>query len=712
MPATYTQAHRALMLTPPAPLAKDDLLLVGFHGHEAISSLFAFHLDLMGENGKAVPFDQVLGKKATVQLGLPNVPPRFFNGIVSRIAQGRRDQDFTRYQMEIVPEAWLLTRSARSRIFQQVTVKEILAEVFAGFSVDLRLKGQYQSRDYCVQYRETDFNFASRLMEEEGIFYYFTHDAKNHVMVIADSPDVHPQLGDAIVYEELEGGERDDQRVFDWDKAQELRSGKFTLWDHSFELPHKHLDAEKTLQDSVTVGKVTHKLKVGPGEKLEIYDYPGEYAQRFDGVSPGGGDRASDIDKIFQDNTRTVGIRAEQEAAQALAIRGAGNVTAFVPGVRFKLARHFDADGPYLLTSVHHSAAVSSDYRSEGEAYSYQNSFGALPAGLPFRPARVSPKPVIHGTQTAVVVGPAGEEIFPDKYSRVKVKFHWDRSDHQHIDASCWVRVSTPWAGKHWGMIHIPRIGQEVVVAFEEGDPDRPLIVGSVYNADMMPPYDLPANKTQSGIQSRSSKGGGPPHFNELRFEDKKGSEQVFFHAEKDFVREVENNDTLTVGIPGDSLKEGNQASTIYKDRTATILHGNELLTVKEGNRTVEVTQGDDLHHVKTGNRTVNVDTGNDSHTIKTGNRSVEIGMGNDSLLIKMGNQTTKLNLGQSTTEAMQSITLKVGQSSLVIDQMGVTIKGMMISVEGQVQTSVKGLMTQINGDAMLTAKGGITMIN
>lgn len=311
-------------------------------------------------------------------------------------------------------------------------------------------------------------------------------------------------------------------------------------------------------------------------------------------------------------------------------------------------------------------------------------------------------------------MGPPGEEIWPDKYGRIKVQFHWDREGTNDEKSSCWVRVATPWAGKQWGMIHIPRIGQEVIVAFEEGDPDQPLIVGSVYNYEQMPPYKLPDNKTQSGLKSRSSKQASATNFNELRFEDKKDAEQIYVHAEKDFDGVIENNESRKVGFEkkdkgnqsieifnNQELKvgcsqasEGSQTITVYKDRTETVETGNEMVTVKKGNRTV------------------NVDTGNDTHQIKMGNRDVKIDMGNDTLTIKMGNQTTKLNLGKSATEAMQSIELKVGSSSIKVDQMGVTIKGMMVKIEGQVQTEVKGLMTSVQGSAMTTVKGAITMIN
>ena len=326
-----------------------------------------------------------------------------------------------------------------------------------------------------------------------------------------------------------------------------------------------------------------------------------------------------------------------------------------------------------------------------------------------------------------VVVGKSGEEIFTDKYGRVKVQFHWDIKGQNDEKSSCWVRVSQAWAGNKWGSIHIPRIGQEVIVDFLEGNPDRPIITGRVYNANQMPPYTLPDNKTQSGIKSRSSKEGGGENANEICFEDKKGEEKLSIHAEKDYELVVENNDTQTIGF--DTKKDGNQTVKIYNDRTVSLDQGNDTLTVKKGNREVSIDQGnatltvktgkrtntiqgDDTLTVKQGNRVSSVDMGNDTLTVKQGNRNIEIKMGNDSLKLGMGNLTTKLDLGKVSEEAMQSIEMKVGQNSIKIDQMGITIKGMMISIEGQVKVDVKGVMTTINGDAMLTLKGGMTMIN
>lgn len=752
--ANYTQTGRPIAVN--TPLGKDKLLLIGFSGQESLSRLFNFQLELLATNinSKDVAFDKLLGQKIAVEVAAGKPGKRYINGLCNRVVEGEQDAEFTTYHLEIVPQFWLWTRKAQSRIFQQMSVPDILKKVLEGMNPapSFELQGTFEKRDYCVQYRETDFNFVCRLMEEEGIYFYFSHTSDSHKMVVSNSPQSHADVpvNSSLIYETLDGGNRPEDRVFQWQKSQELRSGKYTLWDHTFELPHKHLQASETILGSVQAGKVAHKLAVGGNDQLELFDFPGEYAQRFDGVSSGGGDQAAELDKIFQDNARTVKIRMQEEASASLIAHGSSTCTQLVAGHKFSLERHFNADGKYVLTSVSHSASLDSYRGGSQDEFRYTNQFTSQPLELPFRPARLTPKPVVQGTQTAVVVGPPGEEIWPDKYGRVKVQFHWDREGKNDAKSSCWVRVTTMWAGKQWGMVHIPRIGQEVVVAFEEGDPDQPLIVGSVYNFDQMPPYKLPDNKTQSGLKSRSSKNASTTNFNELRFEDKKDSEQIYVHAEKNFDGVVENNETRKVGFEkkdkGDQTIEifnnqvlkvgcskasdGSQTIDVYKDRTETVETGNETVTIKKGNRSINVDTGNDTHTIKKGNRSVNVDTGNDTHVVKTGNRTVQIDkgndahqikmgnrdvkidMGNDALTIKMGNQTTKLKLGKSATEAMQGIELKVGQSSIKIDQMGVTIKGMMVKIEGQIQTEVKGLMTTVQGSAMTMVKGAITMIN
>jgi type VI secretion system secreted protein VgrG len=547
---TYTQAERPLAIT--TPLGKDVLLLIGFRGHEAISQLFGFQLDLLAEAQSEVRFDRILGQNVTVELRLLNQETRYFNGLVKRFSQGARDDaHFIHFRAEVVPKPWLLTKKVRSRIFQHLSVPDILRQVLAELDVTYEFSGTYQPRDYCVQYRESDFDFASRLMEEEGIFYFFKHTDSSHPMVVTDASKQHPTVAGQsnVIYEELTGGEREDMRITVWEKTQELRSGECTLWDHCFELPGNHLEAKQRTLDSVAVGKVTHKLQVGGNDQLEIYDFPGAYAQRFDGIDHHGAPRRQDLQEIFRDKERTVKLRMEQEQALSLEIGGAGNCGQFLPGHKFTLKRHFDADGQYLLTRVEHEAQLGGNYRGdEALPFSYENRFGCIPVALPYRPQCVTREPVIAGIQTATVVGPAGEEIFCDKYGRIKVQFHWDREGKMDGDSSCWLRVAQVWAGKGWGAFFWPRIGHEVVVVFEEGDPDQPLIIGSVYNAQNMPAFRLPAAKKFGGIKSATVQGTPKKNFNGLLFVDEKGKEHLALHSERHMVINTEFDTSYTTG--------------------------------------------------------------------------------------------------------------------------------------------------------------------
>jgi type VI secretion system secreted protein VgrG len=691
------------------------LLLVGFAGHEGISQLFQFQVDLVASNNKEVPFEKLLGQKVRIGLVMGNNQKRYFHGICSRISQGVRDATVTAYRMEVVPECWLLTRRSQSRIFQHLSVPEILKEVLTGIDVAFEIQGTFQPRDYCVQYRETDFNFASRLMEEEGIYYFFKHTADGHKLVLANTPQSHPEVLEQskATFQEMTGGVLDD-RVHTWEKNQELRSGRYTLWDHSFELPHQHLQADAPVPESVQVGRVTHRLDVAGNDKLEIYDHPGGYAQRFDGVDRGGGDRATDLQHIFEDNKRTVGIRMQEETLPSLVIHGTGNCRTFRSGHRFTLERHFNGDGPYLLVTVEHAGKGTVEGHSGGPAL-YHNSFTCIPAALAFRPPRRTPRPFVQGTQTAVVVGPPNEEIFTDKYGRVKVQFHWDRAGGYDSNSSCWIRVATPWAGKQWGMVHIPRIGQEVIVAFLEGDPDNPIIVGSAYNAEQMPPYGLPDNRTQSGIKSRSSLEGEAANFNEIRFEDKNGSEMVSIHAERDLSVCVENDETHTVGHDRKKTIDHDETTHVKNDRSETVdrnetitIHGqrtetvgqNETITVS-GNRTCTVEQNEVVLVALTRTHTVGINEMiivGAAQGLKVGGTRV-VSVGQNQAISVAGSQTE--SIGESLTiNAGEQILIQTGDASILMKKDGtIRIKGKDILVEASGKISARA-----GGDMVLKA--------
>lgn len=691
----YTQDNRLISVT--TPLGKDVLLLEGFSGTEAISRPFRFDLTMLAESKTAVTWDKLLGRAVTITVVLPDNAKRYISGICVTLREGQEvvaaqgEQNFIRYRAEIVPAFWLLTRQVRTRIFQQLSVPDILKEVIkgpAGLEVTYQIQGDFKPRDFVVQYRESDFAFASRLMEEEGIFYFFTHTSSGHKMVVANTPQAHQDLPTLpnLTFDDISSAENE-MLVRGWEKKQELTSGKVTLWDYTFEMPDKHLEADQAIKATAKAGTVSHQIKVGGNDQFEIYDFPGGYAGRFDGIAPGGGEQASKLQDIFKDNVRTVGIRMQQEAVRALIATGASDCRHLVSGAKFTLEKHFNADGAYVLTTVAHRAVMRGAYTTGGSVIlDYSNTFECLPVDVPFRPTRDTPRPVVHGTHTATVVGPQGEEIFTDKYGRVKVQFHWDRVGKNDTSSSCWIRVGTPWAGKQWGMIHIPRIGQEVIVAFLEGDPDQPIIVGSVYNATLMPPYTLPDNKTQSGLKTRSTLKGTEEHFNELRFEDKKDNEQIYFHAQKNYDRVVENNDTLKVG--SDKADDGSQTIEIWKNRTETIKEGDEKVTLEKGNRTHSIKKDDTL--TIEGKRTQSVKL--DEKITVEGKQAVTV-TGDQDVTIKTGNQTIKVSSGKIATEAAQSIELKVGGATIKIEPAAITLTmgAGSVKVEASAVTSTCG---------------------
>ncbi len=592
--STSIQAGRSMSVA--TPLGPDALLLLGFNGEEGISQLFRFDLDLAAEKPEDISFTTLLGRRVTVRLSLSGGKSRYFNGICSRFSQGMSSPSATSYRMEVVPAAWLLTQRAQSRIFQNVAVPEILRLLFRETpDVTYDLAGSYQARDYCVQYRETDFNFASRLMQEEGIAFFFRHKSDSHEMVISDR-GTFPALDPAdLILQSIEDTMVDEATISHWEKSQELHSGKITLRDHTFELPHQNLEAQEQIPASVTVGQVEHRLRVGQPEAMELYDWPGEYAQRFDGLDRVGGTRPGELQKIFKDNVRTAGIRAEQAATEAIVIRGAGRYRHMTSGYSFGLTQVTPEtfvggsphDGRYYLTHVSHAGRAGESYRSGGVSEDlYHNSFTCLPVGLKYRPPRTTPKPLIQGTQSAVVVGPAGEEIHTDKYGRIKVRFHWDRLSPHDDGSSCWIRVAQIAAGGGFGGIHIPRVGQEVVVQFEEGDPDRPIVVGSVYNPERMPPFTLPSGKMISGLRSNTYPGGGG--LNEITVDDTKGRERMYFHAQFNQDTVVNHNQTAQIGQDSTTTIGGNESVAVTKNSEEKVGQAHKL-TVGAG-QTIAVT--------------------------------------------------------------------------------------------------------------------------
>lgn len=542
----YAQANRPWRVHTALPI--DTLLLHGFSGREAISELYRFQLELAAPLGKDVSFDQVVGKPITVEHEPANGPRRYFHGIVRSLKQMHRDSSFTYYQAEVVPSFWRLTQNVQSRIFQQASLKDILETVLTGLNVSFQLRSNYPRHNFCVQYQESDYNFAARLMEEEGAYFYFLHDAKSETLVIADtSLQSSPIDSRQLRFAGSLGQTADEQWIKRWHKTQQVTAGKFSLVDHSFQLSGQKLQADMPLLDAVVVGQVKHSLAVGDNSMLDSFVYPATVAHKHDGISPTGADQDSELSDVFDDNQRLVRLRMEEAAARSVVIEGGSDASQLVPGLSFALVDHFDGDGHYLVTHVEHRVRTPFFRSSDQKEIDYSNDFGAIPLSLAYRPRRCTPIPTVKGSQTATVVGPAGEEIFTDKYGRVKVQFHWDRLGQSNAGSSCWLRVAHGWAGKNWGHIHIPRIGQEVIVDFLEGDPDWPIITGSVYNSAQMPPFPLPQHKTQSGIKSQTYRGDAG-NFHGIGFEDQKGQEHIHIHSERHSTQSAEQNHYLNVG--------------------------------------------------------------------------------------------------------------------------------------------------------------------
>lgn len=632
---SYSQANRPTRIK--TTLGETELLLEGFSGSESISEPFQFKVSLVSEN-PSIDLKSLVRTPATIYLRLPSGSERVFHGIFQSLRQREMSKDnLVSYEGTLVAKLWFLGLNSDCRIFQNKSVVDIVEQVLKETGVtDLRFAttGTYSPREYCVQYRETHLNFVSRLLEEEGIFYYFEHSEGKHTVVFADQSGilkVCPNQATASYTAMAEDSETD--AVLKTDAEEQAFTGKVTLVDYNFETPSNDL-----------------RVSVAGASDFEFADFPGLYQTRDEG------------DQYAK-------VRLEELEARRSVIRGQSSCRGFSSGYRFSLQDHYrdDLNQAYVLISIAHSAQDTSYRAGRAGQFSYRNSFEAIPLATPFRPLRRARKPIVTGSQTAVVVGKSGEEIWVDKYGRVRVQFFWDRLGKKDENSSCWIRVSQVWSGKNWGWITIPRIGQEVVVDFLEGDPDRPLIIGRVYNADQTTPYTLPDNQTQSGIKSRSSKSGGAANFNEIRFEDLKGSELLSLHAEKDMDTMVEHDDSQEVQNDRTIKVSGKHTETITKDTVITVDQGNHSLTLNQGNKSTE---------------------------------------------LKLGNESIKIDAGKSEKEAMQSIELKVGQSSIKLDQTGVTIKGMMIKIEGQIQVEMTAVMTKVNGDAMLTLKGGITMIN
>lgn len=651
----FTQTGALMTVT--TPFGADKLLLDAMEASEGISELFKLTLH-MRSGETELDASKIIGKPVTVKLAILDGPTRYFNGIASRFVHSGGDREFSYYSADVVPSLWLLTLGRDRAIWQTKTVPDIIKAVLGDFGVtfEAKLTGTYAALDYCVQYDESAFDFISRLMESAGIFYFFTFKDGAHTLVLADAPSAHSDCANAASV-----------RFFPDTSHRHMID---TI--SSFELEHRLVTQTHTLSDYDPLKPSTDLLATAQGKlgKGVFFEWPGKH----DAVGTG----------------KTVAKqRTEASQLETAVLRGNSYVYSFTAGSKFTLKEHFrqSLNTSHVLRRVHHSV------RNER----YCNSFEAFPATVPFRAPRLTPLPRVAGSQTALVVGPSGEEIWTDKHGRIKVQFPWDRLGKKDEKSSCWVRVAQTAAGNGFGSFFLPRVGQEVVISYIDADPDRPLVTGCVYNGENLPPVTLPANQTQTVIRTRSSKDG--QQGNEIRLEDKKDAEEFFLHAQKNMTVSIENS------------------------LTTTLIKGAEIHTLDEGDRTLDIRKGKEVHNVE-GTRTVAI-TGDESHTNKgnykqevkgdyelkvTGNLVLNITgditiKSAKSVTVKSGTTLDNKAGTALTNEATTALTNKAGTG--LVNQAGTTLdnKAAMITHKASATQTV-------DGGGMLTVKGGLVKIN
>jgi type VI secretion system secreted protein VgrG len=610
----------ARVFTAHTPLAPDMLLFESLSGHEQLSQLFEFRVQLLSPS-QDITAEKLLGRNVTVEVETQALGRRYLNGDVTRFALIARHGRYYRYEAILRPWVWYMTRTSNCRIFQNMTALEIIETLFfypygdvSSWSLLNRTTESYRKWEYCVQYQETDFNFVSRLMEHEGIYYYFEHAMGKHTLIFADSPGAHQTLPEYARVRYIAPDAAliaDEEHVESWIVSKQVDPGGYITDDYDFTKPRAKLEQRKF-----------HPLGHA-NDKYKFYDYPGGYTQ----PAP--------------DGERYAKVRLEELQAPHELLHGQTNVRGMAPGYHFNLyaCPRADQNREYLVLGVDYYWKEAPYTTQDEEGTTWRMSASCQPYSEQFRPPRVTPKPLTNGPQTAVVVGPKNEEIYTDGYGRVKVQFRWDREGKHDENSSCWIRVSHPWAGTNYGGIYIPRIGQEVIVDFIGGDPDYPIITGRVYNADEMPPWKLPDHKTQSGVLTRSTPKGTPDHANMIRFEDRKGGEQIRVHAQRNLVTSVEADETRVVG----------------NDRVVTIKrHDTEHV---EGHRTLKVGNWQD------------VEIGSDLSLRVKANRHEQV------------EQSYQLEVAQELVVKANDIVLQGAGGFIRIGPEGITIEGNMVFI-------------------------------
>jgi type VI secretion system secreted protein VgrG len=641
MVEAISQADRWLTLD--TALGKDQMLATEVTGAEAMSELFEFRVSALSPKTNIAPED-ILGKPATLSMARPKDEKRLVNGIVTSISAGAVTRNEHRqYTLVISPALWTLSRKSDYKVFQQKKIPDILSELLKGIKFKNSLRGKYEPREYCTQFGETDLAFFQRLVAEEGIFYYFTHTDSEHTLVLGDATTAYTDASqDSIEYRQ--DAENAVNTIAEFDVRSNLTETKWTLSDYDYEVATDPSLTTTSTALAPASSKGWEQFRFGAGPK----------AQRVKALS------TAAVDAV--------------DAGFAIA-EGRGGAASFTPGHKFTIKKHPLTDlvgKKFALTRVAHEARDPTYFTmrpgTEIKPY-YRNRFSCIPADRIARQPLPPQKPVVRGPQTAVVVGSKTKgEIVTDDMGRIEVRFPWDRKGKKDDKASCLVRVAQSVAGSGWGTVFIPRVGMEVVVHFLDGDPDRPLVTGAVYNVDNKAPWISKTSATKSGFFTLNVGSSSKDTAHELSFDEKAGEEKLTIHAQKDFLREVENDDTLDV--------KNDQKRTIKNNRTTTITDGNDELTLSKGNQKLTISQG------------------------------------NQELTIAQGNQTVKANAGQITIEAMQGIKLKCGQSVVEITQQGVKINGLTVTVTGTTKVETSAPMVQISADGIASLKGGIVNIN
>jgi type VI secretion system secreted protein VgrG len=657
---------------------ESEIFFARMEGTDEISSAFAYSLLISSKDMDVKPLS-VLGTKALITI--KGETPRHFHGYVADFAMEEIRDDLTFYRMTLRPWLWFLSLDTDNRIFQEKSIPDIVEAVFGAYpeaKFKLNLRGKYDKREYCVQYGESDLNFIQRLLEDEGIFYYFDHAEDGHTLMIVDANESMEPGPDSekIPYEpDSRISFRDGDFITHWVPKAQVRSGKFAQTDYDFEKPSFDLMA-------LTAAQIGHDQ-----DKSEVYDYPGGYKELAAG------------DKIAE-------RRLHELQADQLRVSAKGTARQLWSGRSFTLElfpreaendAYFVVKASYVMWDEELRAGQSRD------GSGYEVSMELSPARVAFRPARQTPKPRMQGPQTAVVVGPSGSEIFCDEYSRVKVHFHWDRLDEKNENSSCFVRVSAAWAGAGWGFIQIPRIGHEVIVDFLEGDPDQPIITGRVYNGQNTVPYGLPGNASQSGWKSWSTPSSGG--FNELRFEDKAGSEEVYFQAEKDHLELVKNNETRTIG--NDWVEDvGHDATqSIGHDRTESV--ANDKSVSVGNNRSVSIGVNDD--ETVGSNRSLTVGS---NETISVGSNSTETIGANHSQTVAIAQAITVGAARADTVGGPEVRSVGASQTNTIGSSRSVTVgsdQSHAIGSDDSWNVASKQSIT-IGSDQSVTVGGGMTV--